>query len=329
MKQQHGGRLHAACQTYGGTPEQWVDLSTGIAPWAYPLPMVPESVWQRLPETEDGLIDIAAHYYSVHPTECLAIAGSQWAIEQIPYCYSDRLVVLMLANGYSEHPRAWRNAGHNVIEVSDINELIAQSPNCDACVLIQPHNPLGFVLSEIQLQQIKHNLRQGIMVIDEAFADSSPTPTLPLTHNTWKLRSIGKFFGLAGIRLGFVLATHAQIKQMNLRQSPWSVSHLARWAGKQALQDTPWQDEQRMRLKQHSNRLSELLVARGVNSINQTDYFVTITSEQSQAWVESAAQSQLLLRHLPAIHGIRFGLSANEIQWNKLTEWLSRQKHHC
>jgi cobalamin biosynthetic protein CobC len=329
MKQQHGGRLQAACQDYGGTPEQWVDLSTGIAPWSYPLPMVPESVWQRLPETEDGLIDIAAHYYNVSPTECLAIAGSQWAIEQIPYCYSDRLIVLMLANGYSEHPRAWRNAGHHVIEVADINELIKKAHQCDACVLIQPHNPLGIVLNERQLQHIKNNLRRGIIVIDEAFADSRITPTLPLAMNTWKLRSIGKFFGLAGIRLGFVLANDAQINQLSLRQSPWSVSNLARWAGHQALQDTPWQDEQRMRLKQHSKRLSELLVAHGFNSINQTDYFVTITSEQSQAWIESAAQSQLLLRHLPAINGIRFGLPANEIQWNKLTEWLSRQKHHC
>ncbi len=328
MKQQHGGRLQAACQHYGSTLEQWVDLSTGIAPWSYPLPMVPESVWQRLPEAEDGLIDIAAHYYGVRPTECLAIAGSQWAIEQIPYCYSNRLIVLMLANGYNEHTRAWRNAGHYVIEVADINELIKKAHQCDACVLIQPHNPLGIVLNERQLQHIKNNLRQGIMVIDEAFADSRPTPTLPLAINTWKLRSIGKFFGLAGIRLGFVLANDAQINQLILRQSPWSVSNLARWAGHQALQDTPWQDEQRMRLKQHSKRLSELLVAHGFNSINQTDYFVTITSEQSQACVESAAQSQLLLRHLAAINGIRFGLPANEIQWNKLIEWLSRQKHH-
>ncbi len=325
MKNQHGGRLQAACQLYGGTPEQWVDLSTGIAPWSYPLPMVPQSVWQRLPEEEDGLIDLAAHYYGVHTSECLAVAGSQWAIEHIPYCYSDQLVVLMLANGYSEHPRAWRNAGHHVIEVTDINELIAQSSDCDACVLIQPHNPLGIVLNEMQLQHIKHNLRRGVMVIDEAFADSRPTPTLSLAMNTWKLRSIGKFFGLAGIRLGFVLASQEQIQQLSQRQSPWSVSHLARWAGKHALADTVWQTVQKTRLKQHSKKLNELLVAHRFNLINQTDYFVTITSEQSQAWVESAAQSQLLLRHLPAIHGIRFGLPANEQEWGKLTDWLSRQ----
>lgn len=328
MSLQHGGQLQAACQHYGGTPEQWVDLSTGIAPWSYPLPMVPESVWQRLPETEDGLIDIAAHYYDVSPTECLAVAGSQWAIEHIPFCYSKPLQVLMLAHGYSEHAKAWLNAGHSVIEVTDVHQLEEQAGHYDACILIQPHNPLGITLNEKQLQQIKHKLRQGILIIDETFADSRPTPTLPLTMHTWKLRSIGKFFGLAGIRLGFVLANDAQLNRLSLRQSPWSVSNPARWAGMRALQDRPWQDEQRMRLKQHSKRLSELLVAHGFNSINQTDYFVTITSEQSQAWIESAAQSQLLLRHLPAINGIRFGLPANENQWNQLTEWLYRQKNH-
>lgn len=324
MKQQHGGRLHAACQTYGGRPEQWVDLSTGIAPWTYPLPRVPESVWQRLPETDDGLIDIAAHYYGVCPTECLAIAGSQWGIEQIPYCYPERLVVLMLANGYNEHPHAWRNAGHHVIEVAGVNDLIAQSPSCDACVLIQPHNPLGIMLNEMQLQQIKRNLRQGVMVIDEAFADSRPTPTLPLAMNTWKLRSIGKFFGLAGIRLGFVLAKEEQISQLSQRQSPWSVSHLARWAGQQALQDSAWQTEQQERLKHHSSRLKKLLVDHSLSSQLHTDYFVTIISKQAQAWVDSAAQSKLLLRHLPNIHGMRFGLPANEIEWEKLTAWLSQ-----
>lgn len=326
MKQQHGGQLQAACQHYGGTPEQWVDLSTGIAPWSYPLPMVPESVWQRLPETEDGLIDIAARYYGVRPTECLAIAGSQWAIEQIPYCYSDRLIVLMLANGYSEHPRAWCNAGHHVIEVADINELIKKAHQCDACVLIQPHNPLGIVLNERQLQHIKNNLRRGIMVIDEAFADSRPTPTLPLEMNTWKLRSIGKFFGLAGIRLGFVLANDEQINQLSLRQSPWSVSNLARWAGKLALNDTAWQAQQTSRLQQQSQCLTTSLTDHGIKPTIQTDYFVTIVSEQHREWGEMAAQSQLLLRHLPAIHGLRLGLPAQEKEWNRLRQWLSQLK---
>lgn len=327
MTQQHGGRLHAACQRYGGTPQHWVDLSTGIAPWSYPLPIVPEAIWQRLPETEDGLLDIAAHYYRVSPAECLAVAGSQWAIEQIPRCYPEQLVVLMLANGYNEHPKAWRQAGHQVIEVHSMDTLKTMASSCDACVIIQPHNPLGHVLDEAELKQINNNLRRSIMVIDEAFADSRPTPTLPLTINTWKLRSIGKFFGLAGIRLGFVLAHHEQLSLLSQRQSPWSVSHLARWAGQQALQDSAWQAQQATRLRQQSKRLTELIMAHGINSLKQTDYFVTLSTAHSHTWVESAAQSHLLLRHLPAINGIRFGLPSNELQWTRLTAWLSQQKH--
>lgn len=325
MKQPHGGRLHAACQRYGGSPEQWVDLSTGIAPWSYPLPAVPENVWQRLPETDDALQATAAAYYGVATDECLAVAGSQWAIEMIPRLYEKPLKVLMLAHGYSEHPHAWQQAGHQLILVDSIEALMNEAHLCDACVIIQPHNPLGMVLNEAQLHHIKNQLRLGILVIDEAFADSRPTPTLPLEPHTWKLRSIGKFFGLAGIRLGFVLAVPEQVNQLEKTQSPWSVSHLARWAGLLALQDHHWHQTQTAKLRQQSERLQQQLISHQLTASQKTDYFVTVFVENSQAWVESAAQSQLLLRHFPAINHIRFGLPANELQWNRLTTWLAQQ----
>lgn len=326
MKPAHGGRLSAACRRYGGSLEQWIDLSTGIAPWSYPLPAVPESVWQRLPETDDELIVTAAAYYGVSSEECLAVAGSQWAIEMIPRLYTKPLSVLMLADGYSEHPHAWQQAGHRLILVDSIEALMSEAHQCDACVIIQPHNPLGMVLSQAQLRHLKNQLRQGILVIDEAFADSRPTPTLPIEPQSWKLRSIGKFFGLAGIRLGFVLATSDQIDQLEQTQSPWSVSHLARWAGKQALEDLSWQKIQARQLRQQSERLQQLLISHQLKASHKTDYFVMSFVENSQKWVESAAQSQLLLRHFPAIHGIRFGLPANQREWDRLTSWLSQEK---
>lgn len=326
MKPAHGGRLSAACRRYGGSLEQWIDLSTGIAPWTYPLPTVPESVWQRLPETDDDLIVTAAAYYGVATDECIAVAGSQWAIEMIPRLYVKPLKVLMLAHGYSEHPHAWQQAGHHLLLVDSIEALITEAHQCDACVIIQPHNPLGIILSEAQLRHLKNQLRQGILVIDEAFADSRPTPTLPIEPHSWKLRSIGKFFGLAGIRLGFVLAASDQIDQLEQTQSPWSVSHLARWAGKQALEDLSWHKTQATQLRLQSERLQQLLISYQLNASHKTDYFVTVFVENSQTLFESAAQSKLLLRHFPAIHGIRFGLPANQQEWDRLTAWLSQEK---
>lgn len=319
----HGGQLHTACMQYGGQPQNWLDLSTGIAPWSYPLPSVPERVWQRLPENDDGLVMTASHYYQVEPTQVLPIAGSQWAIEQIPRLYPAGLRVAMLINGYAEHPHAWRMAGHEVITFDSLTTLCAEAKNHDAVVIIQPHNPLGVLATDTQLIQLKADLRQGIMVLDEAFADTQSVPSLALDKDIWRLRSIGKFFGLAGIRLGFVCAMPAQIQQLTAYQSPWAVNHLARWAGQLALADTAWQTQQKQKLTEQSERLHRLLSRHVLNIIAYSDYFVTVCHVNAKVIVASAASHHILLRHFPAFDGIRFGLPKTEGDWFKLERWLS------
>lgn len=318
----HGGRLNAACAHYGGSPNDWLDLSTAIAPWAYPLSAVPESVWQRLPEDHDGLELCASHYYQVEESQLLPIAGSQWAIEQIPRLYTKPLDVAILANGYAEHPAAWQSAGHRVVFVDDMATLIETADRYDAAVIIQPHNPQGMTATHAQLTALKNTLKQGIIVLDEAFADSANHPTLPLSPHTWRLKSVGKFFGLAGIRLGFVLAIETHIEQLAKQQSPWSVSHVARWAGAQALADTVWQHQQRLRLSEQCQRLERLLTRTALSSLVCTDYFVTITHPQSESLFHSALAHRILLRHFPAFNGIRFGLPKTEGDWFRLEKWL-------
>jgi len=319
----HGGRLHAACAHYGGSPDDWLDLSTGIAPWAYPLPTAPESIWQRLPEQQDGLETAASIYYQVHETQLLPVAGSQWAIEQIPRLYLEPLRVAILANGYSEHPAAWQKAGHEVVFYDDISTLVIDAAQCDAAVIIQPHNPLGVITTQDQLTQLKSKLKRCIIVLDEAFADSANHPTLPLSPHTWRLKSVGKFFGLAGIRLGFVLAIETHIEQLAQQQSPWSVSHVARWAGAQALADTLWQNQQRLRLSEQRHRLERLLTRSALSLVASTDYFVTITHPQSESLFLSALAHHILLRHFPAFNGMRFGLPKTEGDWFRLEKWLT------
>lgn len=320
----HGGRLWAACQHHGGTPADWLDLSTGIAPWSYPLPAVPERVWQRLPEPEDGLLPVAAHFYGCQPQQLLAVPGSQWAIEQIPLLYPAGLKVAMLAHGYSEHPRAWQAAGHTVILSDTPQALLANASHCDAAVWIQPHNPLGHCLSDEQLTQLHQRLRQQILVVDEAFADSRTPSQLPLLPHCWRLKSIGKFFGLAGIRLGFVLADSTLLERLNGQLSPWAVSHPARWAARLALPDTAWQAQQRQRLQEQSTRLQQLLQRTGLTLLAQTDLFVTITHPQAAKLHHHASQQQLLLRHFPDLCALRFGLPHSEGDWLRLERWLAQ-----
>lgn len=326
IKTTHGGHLQSACVQYGGTPSDWIDLSTGIAPWSYPLPAVPESVWQRLPEDHDGLESAASHYYQVDESQLLPIAGSQWAIEQIPRLYAKPLDVAILANGYAEHPAAWQAAGHQVVFVDDMATLLATATQYDAAVIIQPHNPLGIIATLSQLTALKNRLKQGILVLDEAFADSANHPTLPLSPHMWRLKSVGKFFGLAGIRLGFVLAIETHIEQLAKQQSPWSVSHVARWAGAQAFADRLWQDQQRLRLSEQRNRLERLLTDMTLSLLASTDYFVTITHPQSESLFHSALAHRILLRHFPAFNGIRFGLPRTEGDWFRLESWLQEAR---
>lgn len=322
IKITHGGHLQSACVQYGGTPSDWLDLSTGIAPWTYPLSAVPESVWQRLPEDHDGLELCASHYYQVDESQLLPIAGSQWAIEQIPRLYAKPLDVAILANGYAEHPAAWQSAGHQVVFVDDMATLLATATQYDAAVIIQPHNPLGIIATLSQLTALKNRLKQGILVLDEAFADSANHPTLALSPHMWRLKSVGKFFGLAGIRLGFVLAIETHIEQLAKQQSPWSVSHVARWAGKFALADSQWQKLQSQRLQEQSQRLHALLENYHLGVMASSNYFITITNPQAEAIIQSALTHHILLRHFPAFNGIRFGLPKTEGDWFRLEKFL-------
>jgi cobalamin biosynthetic protein CobC len=323
IKTTHGGHLQSACVQYGGTPSDWLDLSTGIAPWSYPLPAVPESVWQRLPELSDGLEAIASRYYAVDEAELLAISGSQWAIEQIPLLYPAGLRVGMLNHGYFEHAFAWQAAGHFLRLFATMEALLLNASSLDAVVLISPHNPLGFLVSEQEARQLKKDLNLGVMVIDLAFADANPIPDFKIEKDTWLLRSVGKFFGLAGIRLGFVLSTSQQIEMLKQQQSPWAVNHLARWAGKFALADSQWQKLQSQRLQEQSQRLRALLENYNLGVMASSDYFITITHPQAEAIIQSALTHHILLRHFPAFNGIRFGLPKTEGDWLRLEKWLA------
>jgi cobalamin biosynthetic protein CobC len=318
----HGGNLLAVCQQTATHPSDWLDLSTGISPWSYPLPPVPDAVWQRLPEAHDGLETVATDYYGVDESELLPVAGSQWAIEQIPLLYTAPLRVGMLSGGYAEHPAAWQAAGHAVIFYDSYAELIVNAPALDAMVFILPHNPFGVVLSELEAQWLMGSNYLGIIVIDEAFADASTVPRLPIRTKWWRLRSVGKFFGLAGIRLGFVLSTPEQIEQLRHKQSPWSVNHVARWAGQWALADTKWQRQQRLRLSDARQRLENRLSLLPAQVMGVTDYFMTLATPQAEAWYQQALKQQLLIRYFPDQNWLRLGLPKTEADWLRLERWV-------
>ena len=233
---EHGGKLLAAAARYGIEPASWLDLSTGINPAGWPVPSIPPAVWQRLPEQEDGLVDAAAAYYG--SAGVLPVAGSQAAIQALPRL-RDACRVGVPHPAYAEHAHAWRAAGHAVVAWDAAMGVDA----LDVLVLVHPNNPGGQIYARAELLDWHARLavRGGWLLVDEAFIDATPEASLAglcPRPGLIVLRSLGKFFGLAGARVGFVLAEPAVLGALEARLGPWAVSAPSRWVARAALADT-------------------------------------------------------------------------------------------
>jgi len=338
----HGGQLQRASQEYKIPLDDWLDLSTGINPNSYPLTDVPNTVWQRLPEINDGLEKAARQYYG--SDYLLAVAGSQEAIQRLPSIISKhkKLKVGILKPAYHSHQQAWEQQGHELISLSREQVTPLQLASLDVLVVVNPTNPTTEFFKTDLLLKWHQSLNQhgGTLIVDEAFIDT--TPELSLIQKSPKpglivLRSIGKFFGLAGIRLGFVWAHSDILQSLEMLQDDWSVSHPARWAGTHALQDNSWQQIQRKLLPQQSARLVKLLeemiftkplINGGVyfNTTNQhvhtTALFAYFEHPRAQIIYQQLAQQGVLIRLFESPPALRFGLPTGEPQWKKLADAL-------
>lgn len=311
---EHGGRLREAAARWGIPLADWIDLSTGIAPEPYPLPPVPAAVWQRLPEEEDGLEAAARAYYGT--PRLLATPGSQWAIRELPRQLPPGRVA-MAAPLYAEHPAAWRAAGH---------EVVAWEAAADYALVCQPNNPTGRRFTRRALLERAADLR--LLVADEAFMDAESGESLadsaggPDGGNVAVLRSLGKFFGLAGIRAGFVIAAPALLATLREAAGPWAVAHPARWAARLALADAAWQAAQRRRLAAASARLAELLRDAGLGEPAGTALFQYLATPRAAEIHAALARRGILARRFDEPPALRFGLPGDEAQWRRLEQAL-------
>lgn len=253
----HGGNLHYASREFDIPLHEWMDLSTGIAPWSWPVPDIPGSVWKRLPAEEYSLELAAANYYGCESSAVLALPGSQFAIQALPH-YFKRSTVALPTRGYFEHEKAWREAGHHCHyyrdDALDLLEIKINDGEVDVVVVINPNNPTTVVIDRRQLLKWAVVLqgRGGCLIVDEAFMDVDETMSMagycPLP-GLIVLRSLGKFFGLAGLRLGFLLSEPEVKSWLKNRLGPWSINGPAHYIGTLALKDTGWQQQQRMRVR--------------------------------------------------------------------------------
>lgn len=320
---EHGGQLRQAALAYDIPLSGWLDLSTGINPHAWPVPTLPAAAWHRLPEDNDGLEHAAAAYYG--NASLLPVAGSQAAIQLLPTLLAQGTLAYV-APLYAEHPRAWMRAGHSLAALAGTLQELQGAAHALLC---NPNNPTAQLHRPAAILEAARTLRDrgGWLVLDEAFIDATPEHSLtPLAGsaaapNLIVLRSLGKFFGLAGTRVGFVFADRVLLGRLAECLGPWSVAGPSRAAARLALEDKAWQIAMRPRLLAGSQRLHDMLLPLG--EVSSTPLFATVRTPGSAAIHDWLARRGILTRHF-IDHGLlRFGLPGSEPEWQRLAAALA------
>jgi cobalamin biosynthetic protein CobC len=317
----HGGRLGAARKAYPDAPSPWLDLSTGINPTPYPAPALTPGAWSRLPDPEaiQALERAAAAAFGVKdPARVVAAAGSEALIRLAPHLLPARRIGVAVRT-YGGHAEAWRTAGADVRVDTD--------PIADLRVVVNPNNPDGRTLSPDQVL----GLTRGALLVDEAFADSAPGLSVaplagsPGHERLMVLRSFGKFYGLAGARLGFLVAEPALAARVRQALGDWPVSGPAIAAGLAAYADTAWATQTRLRLAEDAARLDVLLRAARFEVVGGTSLFRLARAPDAPRRFETLARAGILTRPFPWDETlIRFGLPGPKPDWLRLADALER-----
>jgi cobalamin biosynthetic protein CobC len=326
----HGGNVEAARTLFPEVRSAWIDLSTGISPWVYPHERIEETAFTRLPDPEAiaELERAAAHSFGVADASCvIASPGSDLALRLLGPMYSGRRIGVVRP-GYSGHLLAW---GEMPVTAMSADDLEAAAQAHDVIVLANPNNPDGRVLPRERLLAVRSALaaRTGMLIVDEAFADVLPEHSVCSSTCAGLIvfRSFGKFFGLAGLRLGFVVA--AQPEQRRFRQAlgDWPVCGPAVTIGTAAYRDLDWQMAQRARLRSAAERLDALLTRAGFTIAGGTTLFRLARCSDADAAFHHLVSHGILTRPFtsdPTL--LRVGLPADETHWARLADALTGRR---
>ncbi|WP_028081280.1 threonine-phosphate decarboxylase CobD [Solimonas soli] len=323
---EHGGRPRAAALRYGCEPAQWLDLSTGLNPQPW-LPSPADAVAAAvalhvLPDDDDELRAAAQRYYGA---DVLAVAGSQAAIQQLPRLRR-RSRVAVLAPSYAEHAYQWRRAGHEVTAIGAAQGAAAAA-HCEVLVVGNPNNPDGACFDADTLLGWHATLaaRDGWLIVDEAFIDGERQRSLVAEASRREglivLRSLGKFFGLAGARVGFVGASGGLRDRLAEALGPWPIAGPSRVIAVAALADRGWQSSARLRLHEQSHKLAALLAMHGWEPRGGCALFQWLATPQAARLHDALARRAVLTRLFKSDDGtpasLRFGLPPPD-SWTRL-----------
>ena len=308
----HGGGLDAAIAEFGGDRADWLDLSTGINPSPVALPALDPAVWAQLPDAslQARCIDAARSAYGAPETAGIVAApGSQALISLLPFLLP-KAEVAVLEPTYGEHRASFATAGHSVRGIGTIADL---PDGASVAVVVNPNNPDGRRTERTTLLDLLAEMqrRGGLLVVDEAFADAAHDVSIAdmagepglLVH-----RSFGKFYGLAGVRLGFALTTPALAESLARRLGPWAVGGPALAIGAAVLASETVRDGVAKALQAQAALRDDVLGSAGLRFVGETPLFATVETPRAGALFEALCRRQILTRpfsHRP--NWLRFG----------------------
>lgn len=314
----HGGDLGVVRRRHPGAPQPWIDLSTGINPLPYPVADLPADAWSRLPshDAEQTLIASAAQRYRCAPDQLVAAPGTQALIQILPRLVS-RSRVAIVGPTYAEHELNWRRHGHDVAVVADL-----EAADADVVVVVNPDNPTA----RLTPTQTLRGVAARLLVVDEAFIDLLPNEASlagDLPDNAIVLRSFGKTYGLAGVRLGFAIAAVPFAQRLRDELGPWAVSGPALEIGAAALADDAWLQETATRLAGDVRKLDALLVSAGFTVLGGTPLFRLASHPEAPEKVENLARQGIHVRAFGhQATWLRFGLPGGDEEFRRLSAAL-------
>ncbi|MGY4625729.1 threonine-phosphate decarboxylase CobD [Bradyrhizobium sp. USDA 4486] len=319
---EHGGNLDLAQQRFGGRAEDWIDLSTGINRLPYPVGEVSARAWSALPSRAEieTLHQAARQAYRTN-APIVALGGAQAAIQLLPQLGGPGRARI-LAPTYNEYAGVLSMAGWDVQEVSTLDAL----GGADLAIVINPNNPDGRTFAPNDVLTLPP--RVGRLIVDESFADAVPHVSLASEAGRpglLILRSFGKFYGLAGLRLGFAIGHADDIGRLAAMSGPWPVSGAAIAIGCRALRDDAWAEATASRLARDCDRLDEMVQAQGWRLVGGAPLFRLYETPDACAAQERLARGQIWSRvFAKEPTWLRLGLPGSEAEWTRLAEALAR-----
>ncbi|MBO6918350.1 MAG: threonine-phosphate decarboxylase [Rhizobiaceae bacterium] len=324
MKIEHGGNLEEAIKVYGGERSEWIDISTGISPFTTPMPEISLDDWQRLPEPSSlsELAHLAQRYYGADQ-KCVVTSGSQFVINHLPDLLEGDVGIVEPT--YGEYAGAFARQNRHFTSISSIDDI----GDVQSIILANPNNPTGRVFSRDELLNLaaKLSARGGYLVVDEAFCDVCDQAAMLSGNsidNLIVLRSFGKFFGLAGARIGFVFAQDNILHQIEQLQGPWAISGPSMAVAKHVLMSNHIHQDLLKKITTRHTDMLNMLKDTGVEIIGGTKLFMLVGHENAIDLHAYLLKHKILTRKF-SYHSkwLRLGLTRDQEEDGRLRDAIS------